>query len=150
MVCQLLFQTQLLFRTCWGEVMDLVNLIAQGQRRSARQQGLIDMGANVKEVSGEIIIHGAGEASTDVTFPVIFFEKPSFVCGFELPPGELQVSGRFPLATGIVYDWNVLDRPPDLRMYKGCKIGIVAQGPPGLKLIMNWRVFGVALTLPLE
>lgn len=119
-------------------------------RQQAHEQGAAELAAQTHTISGEFLVVGAGEVkNVDVRFPVTFIAPPSFMIGFRVPEGAEILSGQFPQATGAAYNFIIEERLPSSRLYKGCSIGVVINGPIGTKMIANWSFTGVGLTNPM-
>lgn len=124
-------------------------LVRSIARRDAAERGAKSMAASEKTVSGEFLIVGAGEARTQIQFPVHFIDLPAFYWGARIAHGEIPVEGMMPTVSVIAFNWLIEDRPPATRIYKGCDIGAVVTGPIGTKMIINWSFTGTGLTYPM-
>lgn len=80
------------------------------------------------EVEARVKIVGSGEANVAVTFPVVFVERPSFVCGHELEENHSPETTNYPAFSATVLRWEIKERPDDRAYYVGCDVGVVALG----------------------
>jgi hypothetical protein len=107
-------------------------------------------------VSGEFMANGSGEFIVPVSFKnVAFLEKP-LLLGFgaevrdwnSLSESKLQGRKMYPTISIVTVGWELEDRPPTTRIYKGAKLAVVVGGHPQQKLFVNWSFGGLALGGP--
>ena len=127
------------------------DLIRSSQRSRAFAAGASKMAAQDHTVTGQFLLNGPGEAEFPVIFPVTFTDMPFFLSGVSLPATEKVLVGSLPVVTSFMFNWTIEERPAmGLRLYKGCSMGVVADGPPGMKAIVHWSLSGTCLTNPYQ
>lgn len=112
----------------------------------------VNSSATTHVVRGSNSIDGSGEILLDVAFPVVFIQPPIFLYGAELAPGNVLVSGSFPVMSALVHYWDV--DQPDLELFgstrrqhfRGAQLAITATGPETQRMFLHWQFTGMAVT----
>lgn len=99
-------------------------------------------------VHGFIEIEDYGETLVEVSFPVIFLEKPVFTYGHELADNVWPVDGSFPVASSTVISWVMREYPGDRRFFTGANIGITVFGHKGMRSVLHYVFAGQTFTNP--
>lgn len=100
------------------------------------------------EVEARIKLVGSGEANMEVTFPVVFVERPSFVFGHELEENHSPEATNFPVCSATVLRWILKERPDDRAYYVGCDVGAVALGKSDMESYVHLVFKGDAIRGP--
>lgn len=81
-------------------------------------------------VEGVIDLLGTGEATVDISFPVVFTEMPIVLGGGAVATNQAIVDGEFPTFQVSVLRWDEIVNPaaPDSPTYRGCTLLIVVTG----------------------
>ena len=119
----------------------LRNGIRNDQRR---MMDLQEVTAGNVTIPGRFMINNAGEANAEISFPVQFSQLPYLTFGFEMQNPEVIVKGFAPTFSAYIIDWKTIERPQYSRLYTGCTIKVVGEGPPNTKYICVWNAVGVA------
>lgn len=128
--------------------MSIENFKKSFRSDSLRMSDIRSTAADNAAVSGVFTINGAGEARSDILFPVIFSRQPEITFGFTLLGDSDIRAGFAPSFSATVYDWNVIERPPFSRFYRGASLLITSTGPSITKFICNWTAIGMAFSSP--
>jgi hypothetical protein len=99
-------------------------------------------------VHGFIDIEDYGETLVEVSFPVVFLEKPVFTYGHELADNVWPTDGSFPVASATVISWITRDYSGDRRFYTGANIGITIFGHKGMRSVLHYVFAGQIFTNP--
>lgn len=116
-------------------------------RRGAANR-LDSITGKVHSIEGFFDIEGAGEAILEIKFPVWFIEKPTFGFGGEMAPGQVLVTGAYPMLSVLVHHWLMHDYPGGVSYFAGAVLIIVTTGPDDQRLVGHWRARGRALRNP--
>ncbi len=119
-------------------------------------------------IKGRTQLQGSGEATINLTFPVLFIEPPTFTFGAELAIGSVLAPGQFPIISCCISAWGANgegpfrpDAPSELAIaagaadtsireyYLGAIVACVATGPSAQNVYIHWTFTGVALTNPI-
>lgn len=98
-------------------------------------------------LNGFLDVIGAGEAVTDVAFPVWFNERPSMSFGGELGPNEVLEDGNFPTVSVVVKNW-VTEERAGATYYVGATLVVVTTGALTQTMTVHWQAEAVALVNP--
>lgn len=93
----------------------------------------------------------AGSAKVNVSFPVVFIEEPLFVYGAALDSTEWPDDGDVgfdPQLSGVVYDWEIVERSNDRKFWTGAKINCKVVGWPGMRIFLHYTFSGLSLRNP--
>lgn len=115
-------------------------------RRAAQEAAVADRLVHDGEATGFVELAGIGETMANISFPIMFVEKPVFTYGFEMAPGSWLTHGDFPLGTGVVAAW-VVQPYNDMKLYAGARVGIVLIGGGG-PMTFHYVFKGRSLTNP--
>jgi len=118
-------------------------------------------------IKGRTQLQGSGEATINLTFPVLFIEPPTFTFGAELALGSVLEAGQFPIVSCCISAWGPNgegafrpDAPSEEAIqagaadislreyYTGAVVACVATGPSAQNVYIHWMFTGVALTNP--
>ena len=127
----------------------------EGARRSLdnesrRMRDLRETAADIMVVSGKFPVNNVGEAYKNIVFPTIFTDIPSLGFGYEIDGDSNLKASRAPVISAALYGWDVIDRPPVSRYYRGAKILVVSEGPPNIRFIVHWQATGIGFMGPLS
>lgn len=122
-------------------------------RRRMNQQrmdrdGFSALSAGPTRCSGQFLMDGMGEGEIQVSFPVKFADKPLFSFAAEIREGDTLIETFMPKISMVVLRWLIEDRPPYSNLYTGAILGVVAEGPPGSRLLGFWHMDGPAYSNP--
>lgn len=119
----------------------------QSQRNEVER--IDEAGLKIFRVSGRVQVIGDGESSVNVTFPIIFAERPGFSFGFELAKGQLPAAGRFPTVSCGVFQWDSGEfAVTGVPRYFGATLMVVTTGNPRY-LYVHWHMEGRAFNNPI-
>lgn len=105
-------------------------------------------------VNGFELIQDAGDATVEITFPVIFTEKPSMDFGGELDENQSPETGNFPTVSVVVVAWKKAyeDRVGGGEgapgWYVGATLAVVTTGRADHRMWVHWGAKGKAITDP--
>lgn len=133
------------------------------RRRSRAEQRREDikrvdaMTVKVTRVTGYVLlVHDAevanAEASVDITFPVVFTEKPVFTYGAELATNHRALAGSFPTLNAVVVRWTVkgaVAGASDGR-FTGATVVTYTTGQAGQNIWLHYSFEGKAIRNPLN
>lgn len=88
-------------------------------------------------VEAELDVHGSGEVSVDVKFPVVFAEKPHLAFGHELAANQSPEAGNYPVCSATVLRWATTDLPEQRTFWTGATVGVVCLGRPAMRSIVH-------------
>lgn len=114
----------------------------------ATKAGNQSMAADFQSLTGQVRVNGSGESKATITFPISFSQKPLLTFGGEIQEGDRLDPGRMPTVSVVVLAWLTKERPPYSRLYTGAILGIVTGGPSWQKMIIHWKLDGIAYTNP--
>lgn len=124
----------------------------QGRAERARtDRGRIDaMTVKETQVSGRVLVDGAGEAAIDVPFAVVFSERPIFTFGGELDVNHTPEATNFPTVSAVVLSWDKVDDIDNVfdGRYKGARIAVVTTGKVDMKMWVHYSFQGRAMRNP--
>jgi hypothetical protein len=100
------------------------------------------------KVSFFVEVHGAGETTVAVNFPVKFQEKPIVTSGGELAPGSVLQATNFPWCSVMVGSWDLDPTITDHDYYIGATLVIVVGGTDTQRAIIHFSAEGKALVSP--
>jgi len=106
--------------------------------------------ATMKRVDVEVRVKlsGSGEANVEVTFPVVFSERPFFTSGHELEENHAPEATNFPAFSATVLRWITKERPDERVYYVGCDVGVVALGKESMESYAHLLFKGLAFRGP--
>jgi hypothetical protein len=85
------------------------------------------------EVEVRLRLKGSGEVNAEVTFPVVFSERPFMTFGHELELNHSPEATNFPVCSATVLRWITKERSGDRVYYVGCDVGVVALGKASME-----------------
>lgn len=119
---------------------------------SERRRGDIVRANNLRAathvVSGQQEILGSGETLLRVSFPVRFTQMPFFVSSGSLAYGSELVDDNYPVVSGVVAYWDVVEPDARRRWFRGADIAVTASGPESQRLVFSWQFTGMAIANP--
>lgn len=120
------------------------------QRRMDDRSRIQAMTVKLTRVSGKTLVMGTGEATFDVSFPVLFSERPYFQFGGELDDNYRVESGSFPTVSAVIVGWKKegeIERAFDGR-YSGATLAVRTTGTEGQQMWVHWTFESRALRNP--
>lgn len=133
--------------------MAAVPLRRQGilEKRREDVRRIDSMTVKVTRVSGRVLVVGAGEASVDIEFPIVFCEMPIFNFGAALADGHSPLAGSFPTISAVVSTWEIEGAGPGVTgRYTACGLAIVAGGQEDQQMWLHYSFEGKAIRNPLN
>lgn len=117
-------------------------------RNNSDAQSKQDFVSRPYVVHGQFLMENAGELLRDLSFPIMFIEKPLFTFGGALEDNQAIEDGNFPTVSAVVVRWNVELRGDQTYLYRGCSLAAVTTGVSDQRMWINWNFTGIGLTNP--
>jgi hypothetical protein len=115
------------------------------------------MTVKVTRVSGYVlVVHDTdvttAEASVDLTFPVVFTEKPVFTFGAELADNHRPLAGSYPTMSAVVSLWETVGEVTGATegRYVGATVVTVSTGQAAQNIWLHYSFEGKAIRNPLN
>lgn len=119
------------------------------QQQKADLEQFQDIGGGVYTCKFFCPIKPAGEAVTQIKFPVRYVEKPLMTFGFEMAPNQILTPGKYPTACASVHSWKYGRRQDyGAKYYDGCTLVLVTTGDNALSGIFHINFNGKAMRNP--
>lgn len=129
----------------------IYDLARKIQGLAATRARVKDQITNVQTVNGLFKVAGAGEAATDIRFPVKFMERPLMNFGAELDPTNnsfgLVTAGNYPTYDCVIGRF-VTEGPPEKRFFVGAQLLIRTTGVATQNMWIHWSATAKAITNP--
>jgi hypothetical protein len=123
--------------------------ITQQQQKDSDAR-INDFTARTYTVSGQFLMNGAGEVAKDISFPVLFTEKPLLSFGADLAEGSHVTIGGFPTVSVVVQSYVKQARNSQADNYSGARILCVTTGQHDQSVWIHYQFTGLALVNPLN